>query len=488
MNARAFLGTLAASLLSVGLFGSGASAGTENMLNERYRPQFHYTTVKGWINDPIGLVYYEGEYHLFNDHNPFSCRFPGGKTGGEQSHWCHAISPDLVHWKHMPIAVYPDANGACWSGSGVVDWKNTTGFRTGKEPPLVLVHTSAGRTFGQSLAYSNDRGRTWTRYKGNTVLKQIAPSNRDPQVFWHEPTKKWVMVLYVKKGSAHFYTSDDLKSWTPASEARLAGYHECPDLFELPVDGDKRNTRWVLYDARFMYWIGSFDGRTFKPEAGPLKGEHGGNFYAAQTWSCPAAGSTEPANIRRVQIGWMRGSNFPKKGMPFNQQMSFPCRLTLRKTGKGIRLFRYPIKEIETLHDKQFKLAGHTLRPGENPLAEVTGDLFDIDMEVEPGAAEFGIRLHGQTIAYAGGKVSCLGRTAGVSPAGGKLALRILVDRASIEVYANGGEVSLTSFFLPKEKETGLELYAKGGSVRVRSLTVTKLKSAWASDAPAPTR
>jgi sucrose-6-phosphate hydrolase SacC (GH32 family) len=484
MKTRAFAGALAATLLTAGLFGPGASAGTENTLNERYRPQFHYTTIKGWINDPIGLLYYQGEYHLFNDHNPFSCRFPGGKTGGEQSHWCHAISKDLVHWKHMPIAVYPDANGACWSGSGVVDWRNTAGFRTGKEPPLVLVYTSAGRTFGQSLAYSNDRGRTWTRYKGNTVLGQIAGGNRDPQVFWHEPTKKWVMVLYVKKGSAHFFTSDDLKTWTPSSEVRLAGYHECPDLFELPVDGDRRNTRWVLYDARFMYWLGSFDGRTFKPEAGPLKGEHGGNFYAAQTWSCPPFRSTEPADARRVQIGWMRGSNFPKKGMPFNQQMSFPCELTLRTTDKGVRLFRYPIREIETLHDWTTISAGQTL-PGENPLADVSEDLFDIDlevegMEVEPGGAEFGIRLHGQTIAYAGGKVSCLGRTAGVSPADGRIALRILVDRASIEVFANGGEVSLTSFFLPKEKDTGLELYAKGGDVRVRSLTVTRLKSAWA--------
>ena len=171
------------------------------MREERYRPQFHYTTAKGWINDPIGLVHYRGEYHIFNDHNPFSCRFPGGKTSGEQSHWSHAVSTDLVHWRRMPIAVTPDANGACWSGSGVVDWDNTAGFQTGKEPPLVLVYTSAGKTFGQSLVYSNDRGRTWVKHGGNPVLEQLAPGNRDPKVLWHEPTKKWVMVLYVRRGT-----------------------------------------------------------------------------------------------------------------------------------------------------------------------------------------------------------------------------------------------------------------------------------------------
>lgn len=288
-------GVFAVVLSSVDASARDGPPGPAEAMAERYRPQFHYTTVKGWINDPIGLVYYEGEYHLFNDHNPFSRRFPGGKTDGEQSHWSHAISTDLVHWKHMPIAVFPDANGACWSGSGVVDRENTAGFRTGEGPALVLIYTSAGRSFGQSLAYSNDRGRTWQKYAGNPVLDQIAPSNRDPQVFRHGPTGKWVMVLYVKRGSAHFFTSDDLKDWTPVSEVRLPGFHECPDMFELPVDGDAGNTRWVLYDARFHYWIGSFDGREFRPEAGPLRGDHGRHFYAAQTWSC--------ARGRRVQIG-----------------------------------------------------------------------------------------------------------------------------------------------------------------------------------------
>ena len=440
------------------------------MRDERYRPQFHYTTAKGWINDPIGLVHYRGEYHIFNDHNPFSCRFPGGKTGGEQSHWSHAVSTDLVHWKHMPIAIVPDANGACWSGSGDVDWNNTAGFQTGREPPLVLVYTSAGKTFGQSLVYSNDRGRTWQKHKGNPVLKQLAPGNRDPKVLWHEPTKKWVMVLYVRRGIAGIFNSDDLKTWVHASDFAGRGFHECPDLFALPVDGVAHRTKWVLYDAKFSYWVGRFDGTSFAQEAGPFRGDLGRNFYAAQSWNNTKG--------RRVQIGWMRGGKYP--GMPFNQQMSFPCELTLRTSAKGIRLHRYPVKEIERLHGERLDLADRILKPGDNPLAQLSGDLFDVQMAFEPSRdAKLSIRLHGQAVTYAGRTLSCLDKSAAVSPVEGKVALRCLVDRTSLEVFANGGEVSMSFCFLPKKNDTKLEVRAEGGDVRIDSLRVWRLRSAW---------
>ncbi|MEI8043839.1 MAG: GH32 C-terminal domain-containing protein, partial [Verrucomicrobiota bacterium] len=282
-------------------------------------------------------------------------------------------------------------------------------------------------------------------------------------------------VLFVRRGSAHFLTSDDLKNWTPTSEVRLPGFRECPDLFELPVDGNKKNMKWVLYDAPFDYWIGSFDGKEFKPEAGPLRGDSGQNLYAAQSW--------HNTKDRRIQIGWMRNGKYPE--MPFNQQMSFPCELFLRTTAKGIRLFRYPVKEIESLYCKPFELKDYTLKSGDNPLSEISGDLFDIEMEIEPGdVAEFGVRLHETTVTYAGRKVSCFGCTADASPIKGKLKLRMLVDRASVEVFANDGEVSMTSCFLPKEKNTRLELYTKDGNVNIRSLRITKLKSSWPTDTP----
>ena len=434
---------------------------------ERYRPQFHYTAVKGWINDPIGLLHYGGEYHLFNDHNVESNRFPGGKFDGEQSHWSHATSKDLVHWEHLPVAVYPDRLGACWSGSGVVDWKNTTGFRTGDEPPLVLAYTSAG-SWGQSLVYSNDRGRTWTKYEGNPVLDKIADQNRDPQVFWHEPTKKWIMVLYVRRGQAHFFSSDDMKTWTARSVVSLDGFHECPDMFKLPVDGDPRSHKWVIYDGPFHYWIGEFDGERFHPLTRTLRCEFGKNFHAAQSWETP--------DRKRVQIGWMNGGKYPD--MPFNQQMTFPCELTLRTTPDGVRLFVYPIEAIRSLYSKSFSLENRVLEPGDNPLAHISGELFDIEMAIELGdATEFGLRLHETAVIYSDNQISCLGAKANVSPIDGKVALRILVDRTSIETFVNDGRVALPCCFLPKKLDTGLGLYAKGGDVMIRSLRVTRLES-----------
>jgi sucrose-6-phosphate hydrolase SacC (GH32 family) len=280
-----------------------------------------------------------------------------------------------------------------------------------------------------------------------------------------------VQVLYVKRGLAHFFNSDDLKKWTAPVTVKLAGFHECPDLFEMAVDDNKKNMKWVIYDARFMYWIGSFDGKVFKPETGPFRGDLGRNFYASQTWN--------DAPGRRTQIAWMRGGRYPK--MPFNQQGSFPCELTLRTLPEGLRLCRYPVKQIESLHAEKFELGGKVLKPsGDNPLSKISGDLFDIEMEVEPGkATEFGLRLHETVITYAKGKVSCLGASGAARLIEGKLKLRILIDRTSIEVFANDGELSMSSCFLPKEKDTSLELYAKGGEVTIRSLRVTKLKSAW---------
>jgi len=475
--ARRFLDSLrnlGLGLLAGLLVASTALAQKDVTFQERYRPQFHYTAVKGWINDPIGLLYYEGEYHLFNDHNVESTRFPGGKLDGEQSHWSHAVSKDLVHWKHMPAAVYPDELGACWSGSGVVDWKNTTGFQTGKEPPLVLAYTSAG-SWGQSLVYSNDRGRTWTKYEGNPVLDKIADSNRDPQVFWHEPTKKWVMVLYVRRGQAHFFNSDDMKTWTATSVVPLEGFHECPDMFRLPVDGDPKNRKWVIYDGPFHYWIGDFDGKTFRPQTRALRCEFGKHFHAAQSWETP--------DRRRVQIGWMNGGVYP--GMPFNQQMTFPCELTLRTTADGVRLFMYPIEAIQSLYTKSVSLENHALKPGDNPLADMSGELFDIEMVIEPGdATEFGLRLHETAVIYSDNRVTSAGAKAEVSPLDGVLRLRILVERTSIETFVNRGQVALPCCHLPKKPSTGLDLYAKGGSVTVRSLRVTRLKSCWESRDP----
>jgi len=479
MQRRTLLGGVVGLVLATTMHGQNAPANVEDAYMERYRPQFHYTVKKGWINDPCGLVYYAGEYHLFNDHNPFGNRIPGalGDKNKPPSRWSHAVSRDLVHWREMPIAILPDALGAIFSGSGVVDEANTAGFGKGDDKTLVLIYTSAGRPFSQSISYSNDRGRTWTRYEGNPVVPNqgLMGSERDPRVFWHKPTKKWVMVLYVKRNVARFFTSGELKKWTHASDFTGRGFHECPDMFELPLDGDKARTKWILHDAPFNYSVGTFDGKTFTPEAGPFRGDLGGNFYAAQTWTHTPG--------RRIQIAWMSRGRFP--GMPFTQQMSFPCELKLVTGPDGPRLHRYPVKEIAALHiGKGLAVTDKRLKVGDNPLAGVSGDLFDIELAVRLGrASEFGLRMHGKAATWAQGKLSCLGRSAPLSVVKGVVTLRILLDRTSLEVFGNGGEVSMTSSLVPAQQDTALELYAKGAEIHVESLTVHKLRSAWGKPA-----
>jgi hypothetical protein len=295
---------------------------TSRLYDETFRPQFHFTAQKGWLNDPNGLVHFAGEYHLFFQHNPY------GREWGNMT-WGHAVSPDLIHWQQLDHALWPDRMGTMFSGSAVVDWQNTAGFQTGKEPALVAIYTAAGGTseeskgqpFTQCLAYSNDRGRTWTKYAGNPVVPNVGDGDRDPKVFWHVPTKRWVMPLYVgekdpvkkdAKGNpttrhvCHFYTSPDLKVWSFASKFAEELY-ECPGFFELPVDGHKGRSKWVLFGANGDYWLGRFDGSVFTAESPKLKGDYGANAYAAQAFD-------DLPDHRVVLVNWMNGGKYP--GMP----------------------------------------------------------------------------------------------------------------------------------------------------------------------------
>ncbi|HVS39819.1 MAG TPA: glycoside hydrolase family 32 protein [Gemmataceae bacterium] len=439
-----------------------AIGGGDDLYREKHRPQFHFTSRRGWLNDPNGLVYSDGEYHLFYQHNPY------GWDWGNM-HWGHAVSADLVHWTELPIALYPRRFGDwCFSGSAVVDPQNTSGFQEGKAKPLVAAYTSTGR--GECIAYSNDRGRTWTDFKEDPVVKH---NGRDPRLLWHEPTKQWVMAVYDEADGKRwiaFYTSRDLKKWE--CQSRIEGFFECPDLFELPVEGGAAK-KWVLYSGDAKYVIGDFDGKTFTPDAKDKQQLWYGNFYAAQTYSNAPDG-------RRIQIGWGDGIVFPD--MPFNQQMAFPCRLTLHRTADGLRMFAEPVQEIESLHAKKHALADRLLKPGDNPLAEVSGDLFDIRAEFEPAGAEaFGFTIRGVPVVYDAKKqeISCRNVTAPLKPEDGKVRLQLLVDRGSIEIFGAGGRVALSVGVIPADDNRALEVFSRGGAVKLRSLEAFEMKSAW---------
>lgn len=260
--------------LSAALLAPQDAAADTPLYSETYRPQFHFTPEKNWMNDPNGLVYYKGEYHLFYQYNP------SGNSWGDMS-WGHAVSPDLVHWRELPLALSHDDEEMVFSGSAVVDENNTTGFGTKKNPPMVAIYTSHNKTTGtqaQSLAYSTDRGRTWTKYQGNPVIDIGSRDFRDPKVQWYAPTKSWLMTVSLSaEHKVRFYSSKNLKDWTQLSEfgpaGATGGVWECPDLFPLAVDGDTNNIKWVLVvninpggiagGSAAQYFIGDFDGTKF---------------------------------------------------------------------------------------------------------------------------------------------------------------------------------------------------------------------------------
>lgn len=467
---------------------SDALKGREPLYAEARRPQFHFSSRRGRLNDPNGLLYYAGEYHLFYQLHPY-----GWNSGSK--HWGHAISRDLVHWEEQPIALYADASGMMFSGSGVVDWRNTTGFQRGAEPPLVLIYTAAGNPRTQGIAYSNDRGRTWTKYAGNPVLPMIRTGNRDPKVFWHEPTGRWVMALYVgypgqgpkdAKGKVpprhtiELWTSPDLKTWTFRS--RTPGFHECPDLFELAVDGDPRNRRWILHGGASTYLVGGFDGTTFAPETAILPGHRGNAFYAAQTFSDLQDG-------RRVQLGWAQMEGEMAKrvfgGMPFNQMMNFPCELSLRSTADGPRLAWRPVREIESLHAKLHPMPAGDLKPGQNPLAGIPVTQLDLILDLELkdakwvrlrlGWIEFECDVARRELKFSGGKTPVP-----LVLAGGHLKIRALVDRGLVEAFVDDG-LTYVPVAAP-EGATGLPAFGlavEGGVARIVAGEAHELAPIW---------
>ncbi|BCU77922.1 glycoside hydrolase family 32 protein [Luteolibacter sp. LG18] len=437
--------------------------------SEPLRAQYHFSSARGWLNDPNGCVFYNGEYHLFYQHNPY------GITWGNM-HWGHAVSPDLVHWKELGDALFPDDTGMMYSGSAVVDWKNTSGFGKDGKPPLILFYTAAGDEYTQCLAWSTD-GRTFTKYAENPVVKQVTHGNRDPKVIWHEPTKQWVMAVYVelnKVHTIHFHTSPDLKHWTFAS--KTDGFFECPDLFELPVDGDPAKKKWVLTAASSEYQVGSFDGKAFKPETPMLPGHRGKGFYAAQSFSDVPDG-------RRVFIGWWQTET---KGMPFNQSMSLPLELNLVTTPDGPRLTFTPVKELEKLRVKTLDF-GNSDYPFKLPrgaamsLTIADADLYEMRVEFEPGDAEqFEIELRGHAIAYDMKTQQLIvnGHAAAAPLIGGRQRMTLYCDRNGLEVFASDGQCYIPMPGNADPKKRSFSLSSKTGTPLIHAFELHELRSA----------
>ena len=462
-----------ASLLTVGLL-AGPQVLAQDQ-NEPLRPQFHFSPARNFMNDPNGLVFFEGEYHLFYQHNP------EGDRWGHMS-WGHAVSPDLLHWRHLPVALREEAGIMAFSGSVVVDQEDRSGLCGGK-PCLVAVytgHTKDRQT--QNLAVSRDRGRTFTKYAGNPVLDLGRKDFRDPKVFWHVPSARFVMVTVLPdEHKVRFFGSRDLLHWEKLSDFGPAGAQggvwECPDLFVLPVEGEPGVTRWVLDvdlnpggvagGSADQYFVGTFDGTSFKADepAGTTRwADYGKDFYATLSFA-----NLSRADGRPVWMGWMSNWLYAndEPTAPWRGVQSIPRSLALRRLPEGLRLVQEPIAELLALRTRQEPVG--VARAGALPGSA------DIELEIVRGAwKEAGLRLTnevGEEVvvgvtaeplevfvdrlrsrrgpfheAYPGrhaGPVRWRGR------AGDLIQLRVLFDRSTIEVFANDGEAVISDRVFP---------------------------------------
>ncbi len=443
-------------------------AGQDSVYKEKNRPQYHFTTRRGWINDPNGLIFYEGEYHLFYQHNPFEKEW-------ENMSWGHAVSKDMIHWQELAVALDPDDSGTMFSGSAVIDYDNTAGFNKGKTPAMVVTYTVDGHGKQvQSMAYSLDKGRTFTKYSGNPLIdskeKWNSQDTRDPRVFWYAPGKHWVLVLNERDGHS-IYNSTNLKDWK--YQSHTTGFWECPDLFELPIDGDKTKTKWVMYGASNTYMIGSFDGKTFKPESGKHVFSTG-TIYAAQTFT-----NIPETDGRRIQIGWARLSH---QGMPFNGMMLLPTELTLKTTKDGVRLFSNPIKETEQLFEKVGQWSN--LKEGEaneklKEFANADGLRIKATIKLSH-ATSAGLGLFGQNLLDYDMNANLVnGRF--YSPedmTSMEITGDIYIDRTSAEIFIDNGAYSYSL-----QRRTGgrnNEGYKFwGNNIEIKNLEIYKVKSIW---------
>jgi fructan beta-fructosidase len=433
-------------------------SGKAELYEERLRPRFHFTSRRGWLNDPNGLVHDGKEWHLFYQHNPY------GWDWGNM-HWGHATSPDLVHWTEQGEALYPKSLAdMAFSGSAVVDKGNTSGWGSKDAPPMVLAYTSTGR--GECIAYSTDRGRTWTEYDKNPVVKH---AGRDPKLVWYAPGKHWVMAVYDETGGKRgiaFHTSPDLKTWT--YQSKIDDFFECPDLFELRV-GFTKESRWVLYAADGKYILGTFDGKKFTKETDKKQLWYG-NFYAAQTYDNAPDG-------RRIEIGWAQGVTFP--GMPFNQQMTIPVELTLRKTGTDVRLHAEPVGELEKLHGKRDGKEGISL--GKEPVTVLDGlETVRVGLEIRaPVTGVVRLKLRGLDVTYDRAKATLTcGKVAVPLRANdeGVVSLECYLDHGSVEIFPRNGSVAVSVAHIAPDKAPTLTAAGDGGTL---SAEWRPMKSAW---------
>ena len=483
--------------------------------SEKHRPQFHFTPERNWMNDPNGMVYYAGEYHLFYQY------YPDGNVWGPM-HWGHAISTDLVSWQHLPVALYPDSLGLIFSGSAVIDFNNTSGLGSANNPPMVAIftqHLMKGEKEGkhdfqtQGIAYSLDKGRTWKMYAKNPVITNPGKHDfRDPKVSWHETSQQWVMILAVKD-HVELYGSSNLIDWRYLSDFGIdkgthGGVWECPDLFEIEI-AESGSKKWVMLvsinpgapngGSGTQYFIGQFDGKKFMADSSDtLWIDQGKDNYAGVTWS------NVPTNDgRRLFLGWM--SNWQYAGIvpttKWRSSMTIARSLELIQTDDGLRLSSKPVDELEKWRGEPIDLMKEISAEPSSKQIKLADSTFEINLTISRTTLQDSLELKfsnekGEWITFGlDGNTNqfFVDRThAGVSFStdfDGKhigkrsstatdLTIRLLMDTSSGELFADDGTLVMTELFFPAEEFNQLQLIKSKGVV-IKSMVYYPIKSSW---------
>ncbi|MFD0763931.1 glycoside hydrolase family 32 protein [Mucilaginibacter lutimaris] len=486
-----------------------AQKAASKLYHEPYRLQAHFSPKEKWTNDPNGMVYYKGTYHLFFQH------YPKASVWGPM-HWGHAVSKDLIHWKQMPIALYPDKLGYIFSGSVVVDENNTSGFGTKDKPAMVAIFThhnpkgekaNTSAFQNQSLAYSLNEGVTWVKYLGNPVLKNPGIKDfRDPKVFWYAKDKKWVMSL-ATKDRITFYSSPNLKDWKKESDfGQMLGAHggvwECPDLFPLKLNGKEY---WVLLvsinpggpnkGSATQYFVGHFDGKNFTPSSNQTKWiDYGPDDYAGVTF-----GNT---GNRKVFLGWMGNWMYANEvpTVKWRNAMTIPRELSLKLAAGDIYLASTPVKELNKIATQTLDVDALQLAKNNNIFSVIKQTPTQYVLKFNTAAVkDYAVVLsnaYGEKLVVgydAANSRYYIDRTkAGQSAFNKQFAaiayvprvsllptsnFELLVDVSSVELFADGGLSTLTGIYFPKKPYTSLGIINNG--MEIEKLQIQPLKSIW---------
>ncbi|MFC1671952.1 glycoside hydrolase family 32 protein [Planctomycetota bacterium] len=428
------------------------------------RPHYHFAPSSGWLNDPNGLVYHDGEHHLFYQYEP------GLEGDVNAMSWGHAVSPDLVRWTHLPVALSPDPLGAIWSGSAVVDRDNTSGlFDSHGGLVAVFTHHAPSEAERQSLAFSADRGRTWTKHADNPVLGDDTDRDfRDPKVFRDPEKNRWLMIVGVRH---RIYTSADLKSWSLLGETGFSS--ECPDLFPLPVENEE-DTKWILSLAGREYVVGTFDGVRFAAESDAIRVDGGQDFYAAQSWD-------NVPNDRRIWIGWMNNWKYARELPDFGARgfMTIPRELSLRRTAGGeLRLLQNPVRELESLR------AGPATSGNQLEIlavfAPAEGDRCGLKVKMsakEETLIGYDASARSAFVDRSRSGTTLVDERSSIElpSSGDRVFVRVLVDRLSIESFFNDGEAVLSTQVYSQPSADGVAWFTENGKSRLESLVIYSL-------------